>query len=165
MIRLLGMLSGILLTTGLYFLYLNFNMQPAPVSADIGTQQTIEEQGSSPAQATLPEKQAHDAGTETRVTEPNLNGQQPSSALAESDPVSGSIIHTATFWKPFRSQYSASGFARRISNATGIQTQVRPADKHQYQVVFDYLDEHDRAAKISLIESTTGLKLDAAPTP
>jgi hypothetical protein len=64
------------------------------------------------------------------------------------------------FWSPFRSQWAAEGFARRLTNATQIPIEVVEAGSGQYRVAFDYRDEGQRLEHIERIESITGLKLE-----
>jgi hypothetical protein len=161
MMRFMGMLTGILITTGLYFLYLNHNMQAIPASLDTGPGQAEEVVVASPSPgltlAASSNLSKQDAGD--RVAEPLTQHQQLSPDILEPETSTDSNTRTAVFWDPFHSRYSASGFARRITHATGIQVHILPADKHQYRVAFNYLDENDRVTKFNIIESITGLEL------
>jgi hypothetical protein len=58
---------------------------------------------------------------------------------------------TYLFWSPFRSEWSAQGFAGRLTSATQVPV---------YRVAFSYQDETERLAQIMRIESITGLKLE-----
>lgn len=158
MMRFTGMLTGILITTGLYFLYLNLNMQASPNS---GMKQVLENSAVSPEQTTIPLTQVPAQAPETAIVDKQPLLSKPPEPEIISEPTSAS----ATFWKPFRSHYSAAGFARRMSRATGIEIKVIEADKHLYKVAFNYSDEHERAAKTSLIENVTGLDLGGGNTP
>ena len=161
MIRFMGMLTGILITMGLYFLYLNHNLQAVPVSADIGPGQAMEVTVAPPSPGNISAALSHlsDQDAVAGITEPMMEHQQLSPDVFEPAASTASNTQEDVFWKPFHSHYSAAGFARRMTHATGIQVHVLPADKHQYRVAFDYLDENDRVTKISIIESITGLEL------
>lgn len=159
MIRLMGMLTGILITLSLYLLYLNINMQAAPVAPDAEADQATETAQPTPDHAAESLPQLADAENETGTSPPMVMHRQPSPDTSASEAGITAGTREAVFWKPFHSHYSASGFARRMTDATGIQVHVLPADRHQYRVAFNYLDEDDRATKISVIESITGLEL------
>ena len=161
MIRFTGMLTGILITIGLYLLYLNINMQAAPVPAEIVPEQLVEAAQPSPDYAPEPMSQVSGQENEAKATPPMVMNQQPqpSPDTGELEAGTDSSAQEAVFWEPFHSRYSATGFARRMTIATGIQIHVLPADKHQYRVAFNYQDEDDRATKISTIEGITGLEL------
>jgi hypothetical protein len=64
------------------------------------------------------------------------------------------------FWSPFRSEWSAQGFARRLSDATRVPVEVVAAGTGRYRVAFSYQDEAERLAHIERIETITGLKLE-----
>lgn len=64
------------------------------------------------------------------------------------------------FWSPFRSEWSALGFARRLSSATQVPVEVVAAGTGQYRVAFSYQDEMERLAHIERIETVTGLQLE-----
>jgi hypothetical protein len=74
--------------------------------------------------------------------------------------VDGETTHTHIFWSPFRSQWAAEGFARRLTNATQIPIEIVEAGSGQYRVAFDYRDEGQRLEHIERIESITGLQLE-----
>lgn len=67
---------------------------------------------------------------------------------------------THLFWSPFRSQWAAEGFARRLTNSTQIPIEVINAGAGKYRVAFAYQDESERLAHIERIESITGLQLE-----
>ena len=159
MIRFTGMLTGILITIGLYLLYLNINMQASPAAPEIVPNQALEAPQPSPVEPPAIVSGMSGQDDATGTTEPMAPSEQASmdTGEAEASLVSGSL--EAVFWEPFHSRYSASGFARRMTVATGIPVHVVPGGKHQYRVAFHYLDEEERTTKISIIESITGLEL------
>jgi hypothetical protein len=72
----------------------------------------------------------------------------------------GETTRSHIFWSPFRSQWAAEGFARRLTNATQIPIEIVEAGSGQYRVAFDYRDEGQRLEHIERIESITGLQLE-----
>ena len=64
------------------------------------------------------------------------------------------------FWSPFRSEWSAQGFARRLRSATRVPVEVVAGGTGQYRVAFSYQDETERLAHIERIETITGLRLE-----
>ena len=159
MIRLMGMLTGILITLSLYLLYLNINMQASPAAPEIVPDQALEATRPSPVEPPAMVSGMPDQDDEAGTSQPMAPGEQASmdTGEAEASLLSGSL--EAVFWEPFHSRYSASGFARRMTIATGIPVHVVSDNKHEYRVAFHYLDEEDRTTKISIIESITGLEL------
>jgi len=63
-------------------------------------------------------------------------------------------------WSPFRSQWAAQGFARRLTAATDVPVEVRHEGPGSYQVVFRYRDDDERQAMVRQIETVTGLELE-----
>ena len=62
-------------------------------------------------------------------------------------------------WSPFRSQWAAQGFARRLALATEVPVEVVNESPGVYQVVFHYRDDAERRSQLQRIESITGLEL------
>lgn len=160
MIRFTGMLTGILITIGLYLLYLNINMQTSPAAPGIVPDQALEATQPSPVEPPAIASGISDQDDEVGASQPTAPDGQDSTDTSEIEASLDPGSLEAVFWEPFHSRYSASGFARRMTVATGIPVHVLPGDKHQYRVAFNYLDEEDRATKISIIESITGLELN-----
>ena len=63
------------------------------------------------------------------------------------------------FWQPFRSQIAANGFASRLTALTGLDYRVMRLERGAYQVAFAYADDSERVAKLTQIETQTGLQL------
>ncbi len=63
-------------------------------------------------------------------------------------------------WSPFRSQWAAEGFARRLTVATDVPVEVINTAPGNYQVVFRYRDEGERQTRVRQIETVTGLELE-----
>lgn len=178
MMHFTGVLSGILLSTGLYFLAFD-QFRPVAPAASIEIAQATVPTVTPPAPPAPAEPmmldgtqdQAQDqASDQTRLQAPDT---PVSAEVMESLPLLPEVqpdspakpTATAVFWRPFKSHYSASGFARRMTSATGIEILVLPADKRQYKVAFNYLDEEDRLSKGEVIERITGLSLDGELLP
>jgi len=65
-----------------------------------------------------------------------------------------------SFWKPFSTPGSAQGFARSITEKTGLEVKVIRVKAGQYEVAFAYSDAEDRVADTRLIERELGLRLE-----
>ena len=63
-------------------------------------------------------------------------------------------------WSPFRSEWAANGFARRLGLATDVPMEVVNESPGNYQVVFSYSDDGERQALVERIETVTGLELE-----
>ena len=63
-------------------------------------------------------------------------------------------------WSPFRSEWAANGFARRLALATDVPVEVVNEGPGNYQVVFNYRDDGERQALVERIETITGLELE-----
>ena len=74
-------------------------------------------------------------------------------SLADAD---APTTEQAIAWKPFHSQVSAAGFARRLSTQLGFPFRAVRAGPAKYQVVFDYTDAAQRELLESQITSITG---------
>jgi hypothetical protein len=77
-----------------------------------------------------------------------------------SDPADSGDAGMHLFWSPFRSEWSARGFARRLTSATQVPVEVVSAGPGRYRVAFSYQDETERLAHIERIETITGLSLE-----
>ncbi len=64
------------------------------------------------------------------------------------------------FWNPFRSEFSANGFAERLQQSTGMDFRVTRVGPGRYEVAFAYLDEAERESRLSRISAATGLHLE-----
>ncbi|MGB5178051.1 MAG: hypothetical protein WBP44_04895 [Gammaproteobacteria bacterium] len=63
-------------------------------------------------------------------------------------------------WSPFKSEWAAEGFARRLTLATDVPVEVRSEGPGNFQVVFSYRDDSERQAMVRQIETVTGLELE-----
>ena len=64
------------------------------------------------------------------------------------------------FWKPFRSELSALGFASRIARLSGREVHVEQSGSGRYQAQFAYRGEPDRRVGLALISSASGLPIE-----
>ena len=62
-------------------------------------------------------------------------------------------------WAPFRRRMSAEGFARRVTNQSGIETVVVKEAPGSYQVMIARRDSVDRVLQLLQIQEVTGLNL------
>ena len=69
------------------------------------------------------------------------------------------ITSWQVFWTPFRTKRSATGFAARIHDLTGLTLDVQEAGHGKYQVCFAYTDEEERQLHMKLIEEQTRLSI------
>lgn len=161
MARLIGFIAGCLITTiGVMF----FNAPQAPGVA--GNEQRLPDEITLD-ETTLSEQAPQVTDLTGKPMEPvsdKLAAAVYTSSQASSDVEIGrkplAVEHRQTiFRQPFRSRYSADGFARRLSSETGLQISVIERAPDRYEVGFSYTSEQDLQQKKTLIESKTGLKI------
>jgi hypothetical protein len=98
------------------------------------------------------------ASAQEPVQPPEVQASSPVTASGgEDSSESGSFL----FWSPFRSEWAAEGFARRLTSATQVPVEVVDAGPGKYRVAFSYQDDTERLARINRIETITGLKLES----
>ena len=69
------------------------------------------------------------------------------------------IEETAVVWKPFHSEVSAQGFARRLSVQLGYPFRALREGPATYQVVFDYSSDEQREVLRQQVEALTGFSV------
>ena len=84
----------------------------------------------------------------------------PGTGLGTGDPDPGDERWLA-FFTPFRSEASATGFARHLEASTGRRFRVTREGPGDYRVEFLVDDEEDEAARLDEIEAVSGLALRA----
>ena len=92
-----------------------------------------------------------------------LNSQSWNRSLAGYDtavPEAAPKVSRYLLWTPFRSEWAAQGFARRLTQATAVPVEVISEGPGNYQVVFSYRDDAERQAMVAQIEDVTGLELE-----
>jgi hypothetical protein len=118
-------------------------------------------------QAVAPQPQAATAGGDTQsaveasapapAPQPDV---QTTTAAGAFDGQDHDQPGTYLFWSPFRSEWAAQGFARRLTSATQVPVEVIAAAPGAYRVAFSYQDERQRQAWIDRIQTITGLQLE-----
>ena len=138
----------------------NTNAEPQSGFA-ANTADDIPEESSQASTAMLAQADAEPQhSAEQPAPDPNDNLDDQAQAQADdSDQRGDVIIHTHLFWSPFRSEWAAQGFAKRLAASTEVPVEVVNAGSGNYRVAFDYLDESERLEHIERIETITGLKL------
>jgi hypothetical protein len=85
---------------------------------------------------------------------------QSMAAHATDDHSDATALSRYQVWSPFRSEWAANGFARRLALATDVPVEVVNEGPGNYQVVFSYRDDGERQALVERIETVTGLELE-----
>ena len=81
-------------------------------------------------------------------------------AMASPSRVQGlETLQWEPIWAPFRRRMSAEGFARRVTNQSGIETVVVKEAPGSYQVMIARRDSVDRVLQLLQIQEVTGLNL------
>jgi hypothetical protein len=118
-------------------------------------------------QAVAPQPQAATAGGDTQsAVEASAPAPAPppdvqtTTAAGAFDGQDHDQPGTYLFWSPFRSEWAAQGFARRLTSATQVPVEVIAAAPGAYRVAFSYQDELQRQAWIERIQTITGLQLE-----
>ncbi len=132
---------------------LGIDSQPPPTLPTRGSDATGETDGL-----------AQETDTDARSQESTAPAEEPSAAatVAGSEPpIAASTRPTAwhAFWKPFRTESSAAGFASHIGAATGLPIEIRRNPHGTYLVGFPYADHRELERNIALIEARTGLRV------
>jgi hypothetical protein len=189
MMRTIGFLSGVCLTIAAFLLAAHpWERQPAETVAETPstpapeelskaaaavTEQAVTEQVDMgpPANASAPAVPApRAAGSSDSPTPSGNNASAPepveppdtqaATPVAASDGEDSGERGRFLFWSPFRSAWAAEGFARQLSSATQVPVEVIEAGPGKYRVAFSYQDDIERLARITRIETITGLKLE-----
>jgi len=184
MMRALGVLAGIGVTVAAFLLLLDSreSRQPELLSGDSGNataqelsvvaaaiteQVDVVPAGNDSDQAVAARQQAAPVEAEPQggfeLSGPDPDRRPDLQAEAEtdgSDREGGGAAGTYLFWSPFRSLWSAQGFAGRLTSATQVPVEVVTTAPGKYRVAFSYQDETERLARIGRIETITGLKLE-----
>lgn len=183
MIRATGFLVGVLLMLGLFLLTLGTGNSPtlvkevvsskagtnhmvttpAPASAeaaDVISDHAVDSQVPAVTDMAGPvEEHRQDAGGNGLALDPQSWNQAV--APHETDDRSDAMTMSRyRVWSPFRSEWAANGFARRLVLATDVPVEVVNESPGNYQVVFSYRDDGERQALVERIETITGLELE-----
>jgi len=114
----------------------------------------------SPAERAAPEPPQPAAPDAPQPAVPNAAGPDPAQQnVALAQPPAPTRESWQSFWRPFHTRNSASGFAAHLRKLTGLRIEVRERSPGEYIVVFPYADEQERQRHIQAIESETGFEL------
>ena len=163
MTRTVGILVGTLLMLAVFLLALSAGTSPSSVQApvQIPAEKVAIEKVVLPHAETSSQNEADWLdidGSDIAITPQSWNQSMASyetAYRAESAEVSRYLV-----WSPFRSEWAAKGFARRLTLATEVPVEVINEGPGNYQVVFNYRDDDERQALVTQIENVTGLELE-----
>ncbi len=179
MTRAIGMLVGTLLMLGLFLLVLsaadaptlprevvNSGAATSPVDAVIAhaREVPVEQSVDSPAPGVTDiaglalENQPVSANKELLLDPQRWNQSMQQHETSSHD--DAAALSRYRVWSPFRSEWAANGFARRLLLATDVPVEVVNESPGNYQVVFSYRDDGERQALVERIETVTGLELE-----
>lgn len=65
------------------------------------------------------------------------------------------VEYRQIFWRPFRTRISAGGFADRVQEITGLTIEVMEQAPAEFVVAFPYADENERKRGLELIMERT----------
>ena len=163
MTRTVGILVGTLLMLAVFLLALSAGISPSSVQAPvpIPAEEVAIEKVVLPLAVTSSQDEADWLdidGNDIAITPQSWNQSMASyetAYRAEPAEVSRYLV-----WSPFRSEWAAKGFARRLTLATEVPVEVINEGPENYQVVFRYRDDDERQALVTQIENVTGLELE-----
>ncbi|MEN8204444.1 MAG: hypothetical protein ABFS24_00405 [Pseudomonadota bacterium] len=176
MTRGIGMLVGALLMLAIFLLALGAGMSPSSVQVPV--QLTVSSAADIPVGPVPAEDvvigdvviPAADASSHDEKSRPDVDDDDieitPQSWNQSMASYETAYRNEATevshylVWSPFRSEWAAQGFARRLTLATGVPVEVISEGPENYQVVFSYRDDGERQAMVAQIEDVTGLELE-----
>jgi len=179
MTRAIGMLVGTLLMLGLFLLVLsaadaptlprevvNSGAATSPVdtmpaaAAEVPVENSVDSPGLALTDSAALVKQSQPGVEDTGfVLDPQLWNQSMQQHETSSHDDAAALSRYRV-WSPFRSEWAANGFARRLLLATDVPVEVVNESPGNYQVVFSYRDDGERQALVERIETVTGLELE-----
>ena len=176
MTRAVGILVGALLMLAIFLLALSAGISPALVQAPLPVvirsaahipDEPVLAQDATIEHGVLPVPAADSPDEEDR---PNagadgieITPQSWNQSMASYETVhrnAAAEVSRYLVWSPFRSEWAAQGFARRLTLATEVPVEVINEGPGNYQVVFSYRDDGERQALVTQIENVTGLELE-----
>jgi len=95
--------------------------------------------------------------TQAPPAQPDTLAEEPVTAPVTKEP--NETLETAVVWKPFHSEVSADGFARRLSTQLGYPFRALREGPAKYHVVFDYESQEQREMLRAQVEALTGFSL------
>lgn len=171
MTRITGMLVGMLLMLGLFLLVLSASNAPTPVKEVVGhepvlpaAQVPVEDNADHAVLVTADNTDLDEAlrqDDRDRLLGLDPQSWNQSMGAYETVPRNAPVeVSRYLVWSPFRSEWAAQGFARRLTLATDVPVEVRNEGPGNFQVVFRYRDDSERQAMVRQIETVTGLELE-----
>ena len=160
MTRGIGILVGMLLMLAIFLLALSAGLSPSSVPAPVPALTSVPAPAEEVAieQVVSPVTDADSDDDDIAITPQSWNQSMASYETAyrnEATAVSRYLV-----WSPFRSEWAAQGFARRLTLATDVPVEVINEGPENYQVVFNYRNDDERQALVTQIENVTGLELE-----
>ena len=122
----------------------------------------VQDDTGQPSLSALPPRVNQDTTVEAQAVatrEESIDSPAPDRAGLD-DTGNSDATRSHIFWRPFRSEWAARGFAGRMSSATQITIEAVEVGSGSYRAAFDYQDENQRLERIERIESITGLQLE-----
>lgn len=182
MFRLLGFLTGVLLTASAILLLLGPDaaqrleqeissllaqsgitgvsaQHPAPAHEQLDLSGPTE---SAPVPPEANQSRSPAAYSDTSTTVSAVEEPGTTVDFTEPGSASGSNSQQTLFWQPFRSQYAAGGFAARLQRATGVDVEVVQLAPGDVRVALRHQDEEQKQLLVARIESITGLDISAS---
>jgi hypothetical protein len=186
MTRAIGILVGALLMLGVFLLALSTGNSPTLVkevvsseadmparttgsiaTGDVPVENAVDSVASPAADPASPDEEnqlsVKDSGQDATDSGLGLDPQSWNQSMAAhetDDRNDAAAVSRYQVWSPFRSEWAANGFARRLALATDVPVEVINESPGNYQVVFSYRDDGERQALIERIETVTGLELE-----
>ena len=181
MSRFIGLILGILLVAGGFFLYFEkgadvkrawTHMISGHEAPSTAAPEIVVPEKTVPGQITVPEAPVVAAVTEaspvpeTPVLPPDVSSPMPEMKTQASSSVDnpGETVETPRyrqiFWRPFRTRISAKGFANRVQEITDLNVEVMERGPTEFVVAFPYGDESERKAGLALIRERTRMEVD-----
>ncbi|MEN8106596.1 MAG: hypothetical protein ABFS22_01160 [Pseudomonadota bacterium] len=179
MTRAIGFLVGALLMSGVFLLALSTGNSPTLVKEVVSSEADTDRRVTEPAPAEdvpvdnavdSPVLPVTDTASPAEESKPDATGNElaldpqswnQSVAAQETDDRSGDMAGSRyRVWSPFRSEWAANGFARRLALATDVPMEVVNESPGNYQVVFSYRDDGERQVLVEHIQTITGLELE-----
>lgn len=189
MIRLIGLMTGILLVGGVFWGVMHQDETsvgvpackdcPVPANEKVLPETGLNSMEADPvAETSAPSPSGIDGRLNKRLGEESFDkgaGKGSASVYGTSvDDASGPETDLGTeapggrswqvFWTPFRTKGSALGFISRIRDLTGLDLHVRQGGSGGYRVAFSYSGEEERQVNVRLIEERTRLTIDRGET-
>ena len=166
MIRMLGVLCGAAIATGLLTWLVGvpqFSSEREPVENALAVV-TLPAAALQPAPAEREQEPVEAIPEDNQLEqEPLLEAGQPAIPIEPLDEFAETPQQPETqwfaFWSPFRSEIAANGFIGRLQSVTGLDYRVVKVGPGDYEVAFAYATDDEIEANLATIAAATGLEL------